>query len=60
MPVGPLGEVLPIAYGMPSREMFEESLTSQMALGGCMIWPESRDWRCVACGMDWRADEAGA
>lgn len=49
-------EVLPIAYGMPSPEMVEESAAGRVALGGCAIWPESPDWRCVKCGHDWRDD----
>ena len=51
-------EVLPIAYGMPSPEMVEESAVGRVALGGCLVGPESPDWRCMLCGHEWRAEEA--
>ena len=51
-------EVLPIAYGMPSPELVEESTAGRVKLGGCVIWPESPEWHCVACGHEWRGDEA--
>ena len=44
---------LPIVYGMPFPEMVEESAAGRVALGGCVIFPESPDWRCVACGHHW-------
>jgi hypothetical protein len=53
-------EVLPIVYGMPGPELTEESLAGRVALGGCMMWPEAPDWRCVVCGHEWRANEAGS
>ncbi len=53
-------DVLPIVYGLPGPELTEESLAGKVALGGCVIWPESPDWLCQSCGHDWRADEAKA
>ena len=50
-------EVLPIAYGLPSPEMVEESMAGRVKLAGCMVWPEAPDWHCVGCGHEWRADE---
>ncbi len=49
-------EVLPIVYGMPGPELVEESIAGRVALGGCMVWPEAPEWRCVACDHEWRAD----
>jgi len=51
-------EVIPIVYGEPSEEMFEESVAGRVALGGCGVFPESPDFTCQNCGHDWRADEA--
>ena len=47
-------EVVPVVYGMPSAELVEESRAGRVALGGCTIWPDSPEWRCVACGHEWR------
>ncbi len=47
-------EVLPIVYGMPSEEGIEKSAAGRVLLGGCMVWPESPEWRCVACGLEGR------
>ncbi len=49
-------EVVPIVYGLPGPELAEESRAGRVALGGCVIFPEAPDWRCVACGHDWRDD----
>ena len=53
-------EVIPILYGTPSPEMVEESRAGRVALAGRMVWPEAPDWRCVVCGHEWHADEAGS
>ncbi len=50
-------EVLPIAYGLPSPEMVQESMAGRVKLGGSTIWPESPDWHCVVCGHEWRTEE---
>jgi hypothetical protein len=51
-------EVLPIVYGLPSPATVEESAAGRVALGGCMITPESPDWQCEMCGHEWRQEEA--
>jgi hypothetical protein len=50
-------EVLPIAYGLPSPQMVEESVAGRVLLGGRAVWPESPDWECVVCGHEWREEE---
>ncbi len=50
--------VLPIVYGLPGPELAEESMKGRVALGGCMVWPESPDRRCAACRHSWRTDAA--
>jgi len=47
-------EVLPVAYGLPSPEMVEESIAGRVLLGGSTVWPEAPDWQCVVCGHEWR------
>jgi hypothetical protein len=51
-------EVLPIAYGVPTPKMVEESIAGRMTLGGRVAWPGAPDWRCVVCAQEWRDDEA--
>ena len=53
-------EVVPVVYGTPSAELVEESRAGRVALGGDVHWPEAPEWRCVACGHEWGAAEAGA
>ena len=50
-------EVVPIVYGMLSPELVEESRAGRVALGGRVVFPESPEWRCVACGLEWREEE---
>jgi hypothetical protein len=50
-------EVIPIVYGMPSPDLIEESRAGRVALGGNVVWPEAPEWRCVACGLEWRDEE---
>jgi hypothetical protein len=43
---------LTIAYGLESPDRIEESIAGRVSLGGCMVWPETPDWRCVANGHE--------
>ncbi len=47
------GVQIRIAYGYPSREMFEASERNELALGGCVIDMDSPSWQCRACGHRW-------
>jgi hypothetical protein len=51
-------EVLPIAYGLPSPQMIEESIAGRLLLGGDMVWLGAPDMECVACGHNWRSDKS--
>ena len=51
-------EVVPIVYGMPDPELVEESRAGRVALGGCVLFPEAPEWRCVVCGYEWGEAEA--
>lgn len=44
--------VVPIRYGMPPFEMWEESKKGKFVLGGCCISDESAKWHCQACGHE--------
>lgn len=40
---------LPVVYGYPSPELFEEARAGRVRLGGCLIEPEAPDYRCPVC-----------
>ena len=44
--------VVPIIYGLPAGELFEQSDRGEIKLGGCMILPEK--WHCKDCGHDFK------
>jgi hypothetical protein len=47
---------VPIAYGLPSVQMWEAAEAGQIALGGCEVWDGMPDWRCPQ-GHEWRDGE---
>lgn len=49
------GKLIPIAYGYPSEEMFREAQEGRIALGGCIISGNNPEWRCNACGHEFRS-----
>ena len=36
-----------IAYGLPSFELFQSADRGEVALGGCVIMPDSPDFACT-------------
>ena len=46
--------VVPIAYGYPTGEMWEEAERGEIAIGGCIVAPDNPDWRCNDCGHAWQ------
>jgi ADP-ribosyl-[dinitrogen reductase] hydrolase len=50
---------LPVAYGLPSPELFEEVEAGKVALGGCIISGDDPDWFCPRCGVRWREHPDG-
>jgi hypothetical protein len=46
--------VLPIRYGYPGPKMVEDARAGVIALGGCVIFPNSPDHRYDNCGHEWR------
>jgi hypothetical protein len=47
---------VPIVYGMPTHELAEEAEQGHVALGGCVIFEDQPDYRCLACHHAWSAD----
>ena len=44
---------MPIFYGYPSFEMFEESDLGKVELGGCCMETDVPDRHCKACEHQW-------
>jgi hypothetical protein len=38
---------IPIVYGMPGPELFEEAKQGKVALGGCQVFNERPAWECT-------------
>ena len=53
---------VPIVYGFPSAEMWEDEQAGKVRLGGCVVWDESPDYSCPACEamLPWVAPERAA
>jgi hypothetical protein len=47
-------DVVKIVYGLPTRVTMEDLYAGKVALGGCMISPDSPDYVCDSCGHEWR------
>jgi ribosomal protein L37AE/L43A len=45
-------QVLPIVYGRPGPELFEQAKRGEVALGGCMVDEEAAIWCCQSCGHE--------
>lgn len=42
-----------IAYGMPGPDLVEAAKDGRIALGGCVIFEDQPDRRCLACDHQW-------
>jgi hypothetical protein len=40
---------VPIAYGLPPTEMFEQARRGEIVLGGCVIFDDSPSHACTSC-----------
>ncbi len=45
--------VVPVAYGMPSRDLLEQAEAGELVLGGCCLDAESPRWACLECQAQW-------
>lgn len=44
-------EVVEIIYGLPDIDLWEAQVRGEVALGGCIVGPESPDYECRGCGV---------
>ncbi|MBE1534691.1 hypothetical protein [Actinomadura algeriensis] len=44
------GAPIPIVYGLPGSDLFEEAERGKVVLGGCVVWEGNPRWHCSACG----------
>lgn len=44
---------VPIVYGLPDGELFEQSDRGLVHLGGCAVSPGSPEFHCTFCGREW-------
>jgi len=47
-------KVVPIVYGLPSMELFEEANREEVALGGCTVMDGQPEWHCKACDHEFK------
>jgi hypothetical protein len=47
-------QVQPIVYGLPGPELIERAERGEVALGGCIVFPENPEWQCALCLHAWR------
>lgn len=46
-------ETVPIVYGLPGPELFDQAEAGEVILGGCMIAFGNPDYTCRACDHEW-------
>ena len=49
---------LPIVYGYPSPELFEEAEAGRVRIGGCVISGDDPEYECPICHEAIASDEA--
>jgi hypothetical protein len=49
-------DAVPIAYGLPSFDMFEEAERGEVALGGCIVSGNDPAWQCTSCKQRFGAE----
>ena len=47
------GSIVPIRYGMPGNDMWEEKERGEIILGGCVIEERAPDHHCNDCQYEW-------
>ncbi|MBN1321632.1 MAG: hypothetical protein JXA87_12420 [Thermoleophilia bacterium] len=45
--------VIPVLYGLPTREAFELADGGELVLGGCTVTGLNAHWACSTCGRQW-------
>jgi len=46
-------QVIPIVYGYPGKELFEDAEKGRVELGGCVVDSHNPDWKCRVCKHAW-------
>lgn len=45
---------IPIAYGLPGRDLMDRAQRGEVALGGCLVMDDNPELRCTdECGHEW-------
>ena len=44
---------LPVVYGLPTPDLWEEARAGRCRLGGCVVSDDSPRWHCRQCGAEW-------
>ncbi|MGY2065626.1 hypothetical protein [Blastococcus sp. SYSU DS0619] len=44
---------VPVVYGLPGFDLFEQSESGRVALGGCLVMDEPAAFACRTCGLEW-------
>ena len=48
-------EAVQILYGYPGDAMRESASKKEIALGGCIIYPDNPNRQCLICGHQWKS-----
>jgi hypothetical protein len=48
------GDVVPVAMGLPTADDMAWAEAGNVAIGGCVVGPETPHWMCQVCGHSWR------
>ena len=46
---GATGEPLPIVFGYPTDELFEQARRGEVVLGGCIVSDDDPEFACAIC-----------
>jgi hypothetical protein len=47
-------ETIPVMYGYPSYQAFQQQEAGLIMLGGCLVDPDNPDWHCKVCCHEWQ------
>jgi len=49
-------DVVPIEYGYPGVDLWDDEQSGKVRLGGCMTMDDSPEWYCKGCRYEWQTD----
>ena len=50
-------EIIPIVYGYPTKELFDQSKKGEVIIGGCCIVGEVPNRHCKNCGEEFSVED---